>query len=183
MLSVVLSCFLFVGTPIHAFGQQGDSTISGTEKATVQALLLEVRQLRLALERSASLLPRVQLATLRFQAQQDRVDRLSKELRDLRSQIAQHAAEKDRTAAIARQLESDLTQTSDPTRRKQLEEAVKQMPIELERLLSREQQDRAQEGELLGEIQREQTNLSALSDQLDVLDRQLQNGQPPVNQR
>ena len=139
-------CFLMIGTSAVCSGQQAGNADATTDKATIQALLVEVRQLRLALERSSSLLPRVQLATLRFQAQQDLVDRLSKELRDLRSQIAQHAAEKDRTTAMVRQLENDLTQTSDPAHRKQLEETAKQMPIELERLASRERQDRAQEG-------------------------------------
>jgi len=181
-------CCLMVGTSVICTGQQaGNADATTTDKATIQALLVEVRQLRLALERSTTVVPRFQLAAQRLQAQQDRVDRLSKEVRDLRSQIAQHGAEKDQTAATVRQLESELGQTQDPARRTDLQRATKQIPLELERLSARESQERTQEGELMSQLQSEQAKLNALNDQLDTLDKKLQEGQqasgPGGNQR
>jgi uncharacterized protein YdcH (DUF465 family) len=184
--NVGISCLLLLSVPFIAPGQQ-TSADPGPDKATIQALLVEVRQLRLALERSTTVVPRFQLAVQRLQAQQERVDRLSKELRDLRSQIAQHSAEKDQTAATVRQLENELGQTQDPARRNELQRATKQIPLELERITARENQDRAQEGELMSQLQTETAKLNALADQLDALDKKLQEGQqasgPGGNQR
>src|SRR6266550_121368 len=81
-------CLLIVGLPLFAFGQQAGTTDASSEKATLQALLTEVRQLRFALERSTSVVPRIQLAFQRFQLQQDRVDSLSKQLQDSHTHAA-----------------------------------------------------------------------------------------------
>jgi hypothetical protein len=81
--------------PLLLAGQQaGSPDAVATDEATIQALLVEVRQLRISLERSTSLVPRIQLATQRFQLQQDRVDRLTKELRDFRATMGSNGASK-----------------------------------------------------------------------------------------
>src|SRR6266446_235177 len=69
--SLPACCLLIVGIPLVALGQQTGTTDASPEKATLQALLTEVRQLRFALERSTSVVPRIQLAFQRFQLQQD----------------------------------------------------------------------------------------------------------------
>jgi hypothetical protein len=179
-----MCCLIMIATALLASGQQTDAT---TDKATIQALLMEVRQLRLALERSTSLVPRIQLAAQRLQAQQDRVDRLSKEVRDVRNSMAQQSTEKDRTAAIIKDVENQIGQTQDPAHRKELEGVLKQFPVELERLTARENQERAQEVELSSLLQTETAKLNALSDQFDAFDKKLQDGQqaygPGANQR
>ena len=86
-LNIGTCCLILIVTPFLGSGQQAGSADATTDKATIQALLVEVRQLRLAMERSSSLVPRIQLAAQRLQAQQDRVDRLSRELRDFRYQM------------------------------------------------------------------------------------------------
>ena len=55
---------------------------------------------------------------------------------------------------------------------------MKQITFDRERLVAREQHERAQEVELLSQLQSEQARLNALADQIDSLDRQLQQGQP-----
>ena len=173
--------FIFV---INALAQQSASPDS-TDKATIQALLVEVRQLRMALENSTSIVPRIQLAGQRLQAQQERVDRFSRELRDHRSQIAQHSAERDREAANMKQLETEMAQNSDPARHKDLERVLKLLPGEIERMSTREQQERAQEAELATQLQTEQAKLAAMAEQLEALDRKLQEPPacPAANQR
>src|SRR5579863_6289449 len=51
---------------------------------TLQALLTEVHQLRLALERSSQIAPRIQIAVERLKLQQDQVARTGRELEELR---------------------------------------------------------------------------------------------------
>ena len=148
------------------------------DKATIQSLLVEVHQLRMALERSTSLVPRIQLAIQRFQLQQDRVDRLSRELRDFRGQITARQANAERLGARLKQLEGEVGQIQDPNHRKEVEEAMKMMTSELEQGTVLDQQQRAQEGDLMSQIQSEQARLSDLSDQLNALDKALQQGSP-----
>ena len=163
-----------MAVPLLTSAQQPGRVDAAGDQATIQALLVEVRQLRIALERSASLLPRLQLATQRIQAQQDRVDRLSRELRDFRNQMAQHTSERDRVADRLKQIESEAGQTQDLNRQKEMETAKKVLSPELVRHTAREQQDRAQEVELSSQLQVEQFKLNDLSDQLNALDKQLQ---------
>ena len=172
--TATLHFFVLMTIPLIAPAQQPASAEATAGQATIQALLVEVRELRIALERSASLLPRIQLAAQRLQAQQDRVDRLSRELRDFRTQIGVHSLDKDRLAGNLRQVESEVGQAQDQNRRKELEALMKALPVELQRHTAREQQERAQEIDLLGQIQSEQAKLNDLSDQLNALDKQLQ---------
>lgn len=58
------------------------------DNATMQKLLDEVRQLRVTLEKSVSLGPRMQLILQRAQLQDARVARISLQLDEVRKQIA-----------------------------------------------------------------------------------------------
>jgi hypothetical protein len=53
---------------------------TNSDNATIQSLLAEVRQLRLAVERSLSLTPRMQLLLQRAQVQEQKVARISQQL-------------------------------------------------------------------------------------------------------
>jgi len=164
-----------IGLPVFALGQQTGTADTTPDRATLQALLTEVRQLRLALERSTSVVPRIQLAFQRLQLQQDRVDRLSKQLQDYHNQTA---GRKAHLVANLKQLEVRISQEQDPTRRKALELEMKALTSELEQQSLREQQEQAQEIQFSGQLQTEQAKLSELSDQLNELDKKLQQDQP-----
>lgn len=152
------------------------------DRATIQALLAEVRQLRIALERSTIVLPRLQLAFQRLQAQQDRVDRLSRELRDVRNHIANQAAEGEHAASVKKQLEEMIDQTQDPNRRKQIEAQIRSIAMDRERATAQEQQARLQEGELASQLQSEQAKLAELSEQAAALEKKLQEARPAALQ-
>src|SRR5260370_30480501 len=131
-ISLRICCLLIVGVPLLALGQQSETTDVTLDKATLQALLTEVRQLRLALERSTSVVPRIQLAFQRVQLQQDRVDRLSKQLQDFHTEAAVRVDRKTRLAAAVQQFETRISQEQDPTRSKGLELEMKGVTVELE---------------------------------------------------
>ena len=69
-----------------------DALAQTSSDGTIQALLAEVRQLRLALERSAVVAPRIQITLHRMQIQQNSVFRASRELENVRDLLAKSAA-------------------------------------------------------------------------------------------
>jgi hypothetical protein len=160
--------------PFAAFAQQPANNDPAANGATLQALLTEVRQLRVALERSTTVLPRLQLAIARYQMQQERVDRLDRELRTFRAQLASDSSSKDRMTASIKQFEDQASQTPDPAARSHIEEAAKAMKAELEQQTLREQSERTQEIEMSSLLKTEQGKLNDLSEQLNQLDRKMQ---------
>lgn len=163
--------------PTIGLGQQAVGPEATSDKATIQALLLEVRQLRLAIERSNSLVPRISIAAQRFQAQQDRVDRLSKELRDLRVRIMEDHANNERMATALKRMETEVAQATDLKVRQDLENTFKAVTAQMEQRAAQEEQVKAQEGELVSQLQNEQAKLNELSDQLNTLDKKLEQQQ------
>lgn len=155
------------------FATRAEAPQSG-DPATLQALLSEVRQLRLALERSTSVGARMQLAIARFQMQQERVNRVEGELQSVRAQIAGMAGNRERMTAAARQFEEQATQLADPVQRKQAEENKKMLAAEMDQQTLHEQQNRMRESELANQLQIEQGKLTDFSAQLDQLDKKLQ---------
>jgi len=135
-----------------------------TGDATIQALLSEVRQLRLALERSATATPRLQSLLQRMQWQQDTVSRLSGQLEGLREQLAQPLPEFDLSLRMTEH-------TMPPEQRKMVEEELKKNKARFEQERT---QQRARESELASRLQAEQAKLNELSDRLDNLEKSLE---------
>jgi hypothetical protein len=105
-----------------AFGQ--------TSESTIQALLAEVRQLRLALERSAVVAPKVTLQ--RIQLRQDQVSRLSRQLDDFRDQQARAALELANLAARLKEGEAQSLQRTHSTRREAMEDEIRMTKVHLQ---------------------------------------------------
>src|SRR5438046_2073425 len=99
MKSVSAFCIL-IAAVLTAAG----TTRAQTSDSAIQALLDEVRQLRLVVERSAVLAPKIQMTLQRIQLQQDSVSRASRQL-DLRGQLAKSAAEEADVAFHIKNLE------------------------------------------------------------------------------
>jgi division protein CdvB (Snf7/Vps24/ESCRT-III family) len=159
---------------VPMFGQQTAGNVARTaDSVTIQLLLEEVRQMRVALERYGLILPRLQLASQRVQLQQDRLDRMSRELQELRVQMAQHASERDRLVSMVKELESEAGQSSDPSRRKEMEAISRKMTGELERQNSRMQQERTLEMDLSLRFKAEEARLQELSSQVETWEREL----------
>src|SRR5260370_37993872 len=91
------------------------------DTAALQALLSEVRQLRLALERSASIGPKMQLTLQRVQMQEQKLHRVSLELNAVRKEINGLAGPSKRAGAQIPILEQALVSESNPAQRKELE--------------------------------------------------------------
>jgi len=148
--------------------QQGDSG------QTMQALLNEVRQLRLAIQRSNLNAYHAQVTFERVRMQQQRVDRLNEKLSEVREQIAKIKMEQARLPEQARVAEGSLSQETDPARRRSLEDMQKGLKYEIERLSQMETNLRETESQLNGQLQIEQAKLSELNDSLDALQKELE---------
>src|SRR5689334_9864713 len=107
---------------VAVFGATAAAQTTSTDAATIQALLAEVRQLRLALERSALLAPRMQLTMQRVQSQEQKVARISAQLESVRRQIADQGTAPVRAAEEMALLDQRISAELDAGRRKQLED-------------------------------------------------------------
>jgi hypothetical protein len=156
--------------PMAAVAQSG----SAPDNATLQSLLAEVRQLRMAVERAASVLPQTQVLLQRTQLQQQHVETLSRQLEQLRDQITKSSVEDDHFAAEVRDTEARASQEQDTNRRREVELRLKSAKAQMEQEAIRDQRQRARESQLAGQLQNEQGKLSELQERLDALERVLQ---------
>src|SRR5216684_8460627 len=73
---------------------------------TLQALLTEVHQLRLALERSTQIAPRIQIAVERLKLQQEQVARTAQQLDELRRDLDRRRSEQAKIQQRMQAMES-----------------------------------------------------------------------------
>jgi hypothetical protein len=163
MIALTTAFLIVVAFPILA--QQNDEPIP--------ALLNEVRLLRMAMERSATVSPRIQLLTSRMALQDERVYRFARQAESLRDEIDRVAFQNRESATRANQFEEMLALEADPTKRREIEEAQRFMKSESELQASREQLLRTRETEAAALLATEQTRWMELSQSLDELERML----------
>jgi len=143
------------------------------EPQTLQTLLAEVRQLRLAIERSNQIGPRIQIAVERLKLQQEQVARIAGQLEDLRRGLDKSRSEQGKAQQRIQALDSQATQATDAVQRKNMEEVSKELKLEVEQAEKSLQQMQVREGELASQLQTEQGKLAELNDRLDQVERAL----------
>jgi septal ring factor EnvC (AmiA/AmiB activator) len=129
---------------------QAPATTTNTD-AVVQALITEIRELRLTLERSQLLTLRFQAALQANQIRADRLKDLSQQLNVTRNEIAEKSRQ---SAGLAEDLER-IPNLVDPTERRVHEARMPQVKAEMSMINKQLSDLRAQEAFVLGEIQRE----------------------------
>jgi chromosome segregation ATPase len=165
---LALGCLLFATT---CFRQSAPS-----DSQTLQALLSEVRQLRQELRTTTIAAQRSQILIYRLQAQQASVARASQRLDEARERFARTQDERKHVTANVKQTEDSVNNTDNPaTQRKALENRLSELKTRLESLESDEQRDQSQEIDAEQQLRAEETKLSDLRDQLDRLDKALEN--------
>jgi chromosome segregation ATPase len=172
---LLLACLSFTS---FSRSQANTNSVNQSQQAdngqTMQALLSEVRQLRLAIQRSNLNAYHAQVTFERVRMQQQRVDRLNEKLSEVREQIAKIKMEQTQLPEQARAAEGRLSQETDPARRRSLEDMQKGLKYEIERLSQMEAHGRETESQLNGQLQIEQAKLSELNDSLDALQKELE---------
>jgi chromosome segregation ATPase len=142
----------------------------------LEALLKEVRQLRVALERSNLLGPRIQIAMSRIQLQQEQVTRVARQLEETRRDLTSLQGQQAEMAEQTKATEARINESQDLKERATLERAVEQGRSQLERVKAMDQQLRARDGELSSQLMAEQSRLAELNDRIVSIERALENG-------
>jgi len=149
--------FLAISLAGTAFGQAG----APAQPDTLQALLTEVRLLRQTL-----------VVIQRLAVQQQHVDALSRQLDQVREQIARSAQESNAQMAAVAANEARLAkEQQDGFVRHDIEDEIKKAKVVMEEQAVRDKQQQARESQLAGQLQAEQVKLHELNDRLDGLER------------
>jgi len=136
----------------------------------MQALVNEVRQLRFAVQQSNLSAYHAQVTLERLRWQQPRVDRLNEKLEKVRAEIAELRSRQVRAPEDLKSIENELGKETDPSKRRELEQALHQTKGLSESLAYLEQQ----EAQLLAQLQPEQARLNELNGRLDAMQKDLE---------
>ena len=146
---------------------------SPADSQTLQTLLAEVHQLRLALQHSSKIVPLIQITVERLKLQQNQVARATRQFEDTRRELDHFRSDQAKIQQRLQSLDNNASQTTDPRQRKELEEALKISKLEAEQSEKSLQRLQARKGELVSQLQAEQTKLAELNDRLDQIERGL----------
>lgn len=146
---------------------------NSSDPQTLPTLLTEVHQLRLALERSSQIAPRIQIAAERLKLQQDQVGRTTRLLEDLRRDLDRSRSDLPKIQQRLELVAAQSDQVTDPGGRRHFEEESKTLKLDIDQAEKSVQQMQAREGELAGQLQSEQSRLAELNDRLDHIERAL----------
>ena len=140
---------------------------------TLQTLLAEVHQLRIALERSTQIAPRIQIAVERLKMQQEQAARVARQLDDARQELEHFRTDQVRIQQRLQFVDNEVTQTADPQKRKDLNDLLANLKQEADRAEKSVQQSQAPEGEWANQLKSERVKLTELNDRLDQMERAL----------
>jgi hypothetical protein len=124
LVVAALACFI---ATTSAFGQTARPAEPprDDERQVLRALLDEVRQLRLALQRANVVSHRLQVMLERIRLQQARVDSISRALEGVRSRLADLRAARPQMEEQVKFAEELADRTAEPNRRSEVEREVK----------------------------------------------------------
>jgi chromosome segregation ATPase len=143
----------------------------------LRALLDEVRQLRIAIERSNLGAYRVQIAIERMRLQQGRVDSVARDLENVRLQLSNMRMSRAQTEARLKDMEDKMNDETETARKAQLDRQYKEAKQNMDAQAKWEEQTRERETQLSIRLQEEQGKLSEVNNRLDTLERQLEQEQ------
>jgi chromosome segregation ATPase len=147
---------------------------TSTDSQTLQALLAEVRELRIELRTTSVAAQRVQVLLYRLQVQDAGVARAERRVAEAHSTLAQTQAEQKHFASEIKLREDMRSNTQNPAERKELEDLLPRLKARLESLNDAEQQLQLKTSEAELELKAEQSKRTALQDELDLLDKSLE---------
>jgi chromosome segregation ATPase len=138
---------------------------------TISALLVEVRQLRIAMERAATTTPQVQLLGARLSVQNERLARVERDHDNAKRELDDLSAAVAQTAVQADSLDNRAAVETNPERRSQMIQEQADAKNQVAELTAREQRLRARESELAGALATERQLWTELNRRLDEVER------------
>ena len=168
-IATVVAC-LVLGIAIQPTGAPPQAAPRADATA---ALLAEVHELRLAMERSATIAPRVQLTLARLNIQEQRTVLLSTQLEQVRQELANANLETKKLSNELEDLQKALPTVSDASGRRGLEFEEQSLRRKLTQQATVEERLRGREGEAAQLLSTEQSRWRDLNAKLDELERLL----------
>lgn len=151
---------------------RGQTTTSDSQ--ALQALLVEVRQLRQDLRTANVAAQRAQILVYRLNTQEAAVARASQRLDDVRARLARIDDDQRQNEEQVKIYENMREHVDNPSERKQLDDAIALMRTRTDGPSPQTQELHSKEIELEEELRIEQARLSSLQDRLDRLDKALE---------
>ena len=164
---VVMFCFISPMTTVAQTNKPAESVDTIHEK-TLQQLLAEVRELRLAVQKATVTHTRFQMLIERVRIEQTHVDASVRQIENLRAQIADMRNAKPQFEQQVKDAEEMLERATDPNARAEIETSVKSMKAQVVRFGQEEERLRSREAALETELQSSQAKLNELNAQLDA---------------
>ena len=168
VLSVVTFFYVSPTTTVEQARKPAESA-QGDRDQTLQQLLTEVRELRLAIQRATVNNTRFQMLIERVRIQQGHVDVLSRQLEDVLSPVAEMRTRKAQLEQVIKDAENLLDRTAELNAHAELESRIKVMKINSASLSQEEERLRNRGAALDTELQAAQSRLNELNSQLDAL--------------
>ena len=154
---------------------------AASDSQTLQALLTEIRQLRKDLQTTTVISQRVQILIYRMQSQTAVVARAQQHVDEVQAKLSQARTGVQHFTSSIEQSESSSNDSQNPPDRKEIEKLLPRLKAQLESQKAAEQEWESKEAEVVQELRSEQAKLSAFQEQLDQLDKILeQSSRQPV---
>ena len=151
---------------------------AASQDATIQALLKEVHALRVALERSNQIGPKVQIALARMQFEEERVRNANHELLETRERVTDVQNKVGEIGSQIKLAETRQAQTADVTERKQADMEIAALKASLEQFGALQQQLQAKEAEANSLLVSEQARWNEANNLLTAIERAMTPVQP-----
>ena len=139
----------------------------------IRELLVEVRGLRAAMERSATVGARVQLLVARIQLQEQRISELSRRLAQVRTELRDAEGQMNTFAPMMKMFDNDKMP---PEERDAFNHQLEMMKGQLALQEKRRTELTQEEGFLTQQLSEEQGRWTTINEQLDALERSLMTG-------
>jgi hypothetical protein len=139
----------------------------------LQAMVAEIRQLRLDMQATTIATQRVQIVLYRLQLQTALATSAASRLDDARTSHGKAQSELKRVSGIIPMMEEEVRSAPDAAQRKIREDTLTQTKINIERSVADEQRLQSREIDAETQYRAEQAKLTELQDQLDRLDKLL----------
>lgn len=161
-------CLLFVSA--SGLGQSTSSEPEG-----MQALVAEVRLLRMDLQATNGNALKAQILLQRLQLQETAVARVSERLSTARARLADMQRHRAEVAGTLKRFEETLENTDTSEDRKRFQAEISARKQELEAIAPEEQQRQAAEMEAEEQLRTEQAKVRELEERVDRLEKNLDN--------
>jgi predicted nucleic acid-binding Zn-ribbon protein len=153
---------------------QPSRTVTAPIRGSDDALLREVRLIREMLQRAQGGAQREQMLVERIRTHDQRVERLDRQLTEVRGEIGGIEVHIRQTSERDQSLESQIGRTNDPAQRQALEAERKEMRFTQEAQRQRLDSFRERESTIAAALLREERTLRGLEARLEALDRELE---------